>query len=308
MRNERFGNDSRTGDAAESGLTRRGLLQAAGGGALAAMAASGLAARAQDAPASKPVERKGNIKQCICQGCLKKMPFEQMAETCVRLGVKGIDLVRPDNWEVLRKYGLVGTMTPSHNLGKGLNQKENHEACLDAIRKSIEATAAAGFPNVICFSGNRAPGLTDEEGLANCVVALKQVVGLAEEKKIMLCMELLNSKVNHKGYMCDHSAWGVELCKQVGSPNFKLLYDIYHMQVQEGDIIRTLTDNIQYIGHIHTAGNPGRHEIDDTQELYYPAIMRALVKAGYTGYVAHEYTPTRDPLQSLEQALATCDV
>jgi len=302
MRDVMFGNDSQTG------LSRRRLLQAAGGGAVAAIAGSvGAPSRAEEA-ASKPVERKGNVKQAICKGCLKKMPLEEMAKECVRLGVKGIDLQRPDSWEVLKKYGLVGTMTPTHGLAKGLNQKENHEECLAVIRQSIEATAQAGYPNVICFSGNRAPGLTDEEGLANCAQALKQVVGLAEQKGVTLCMELLNSKVNHKGYMCDHTAWGVELCKQVGSPNFKLLYDIYHMQIMEGDIIRTLTDNIQYIGHIHTAGVPGRHELDDTQELYYPAIMRALVKAGYKGYVAHEYSPVREPIPSLEQALAACDV
>jgi hydroxypyruvate isomerase len=160
---------------------------------------------------------------------------------------------------------------------------------------------------VICFPGNR-EGMDDETGLQNCTEALKQVVGLAEQKKVMICMELLNSKRNHKDYMCDHTAWGVELCKKVGSPNFKLLYDIYHMQIMEGDVIDTIKENIQYIGHFHTGGVPGRNEIDDTQELYYPAIMKAILQTGYKGYVAHEFVPKRDPMKSMEEAIRICDV
>ncbi|HNY27539.1 MAG TPA: TIM barrel protein, partial [Candidatus Sumerlaeota bacterium] len=170
-----------------------------------------------------------------------------------------------------------------------------------------EATAAAGYPNVICCPGNR-EGMDDETGLKNCTEALKQVVGLAEQKKVMLCMELLNSKRNHKDYMCDHTAWGVELCKRVGSPNFKLLYDIYHMQIMEGDVIDTIKENIQYIGHFHTGGVPGRNEIDDSQELYYPAIVKAILQTGYKGYVAQEFVPKRDPLKSMEEAIRICDV
>ncbi len=253
-------------------------------------------------------ERKGRIRQCACPGAFGRSSFEEKCEMARRLGLIGIDLVRPGpDWDTLKKYGLMCSMVPSHSLTKGLNHRENHEECLTAIRSAIEKAAEAKFPNVICFSGNR-QGISDEEGLENCAVALKQVVGLAEQKKVVLCMELLNSKRNHKDYQCDRTAWGVELCKRVGSPNFKLLYDIYHMQIMEGDIIATLRENLQYIGHIHTAGVPGRHEIDETQELYYPAIMKALVDAGYTGLVAHEYTPTRDPFTSLQQAVRICDV
>jgi hydroxypyruvate isomerase len=192
-------------------------------------------------------------------------------------------------------------------IARGLNRKENWDKILAALRGIIDANAAEGFPNVICFSGNR-NGMSDEEGLDNCAEALKQIVGYAEQKKVTICMELLNSKRNHKDYMCDRTAWGVELCKAVGSERFKLLYDIYHMQVDEGDVIATLRENKDYIGHYHTAGVPGRHEIDDTQELNYPAIMRAIADTGFTGIVAQEFTPTRGAYASLEQAVKICDV
>jgi hydroxypyruvate isomerase len=189
-----------------------------------------------------------------------------------------------------------------------LNRVENHAECLEKIRKAIEFTSAAGFKNVICFSGNR-EGISEEEGQQNCVTALKQVAALAEEKSVTLCMELLNSKLNHPDYQCDRTHWGAEMCKQVGSPNVKLLYDIYHMQVQEGDIIATIRKHYEYIGHFHTAGVPGRHDLGDSQELYYPAIMRAILDLGYKGYVSHEYTPKIDtPEVALAKAVAICDV
>ena len=175
------------------------------------------------------------------------------------------------------------------------------------MRDAIEKTAEAGFPNVICFSGNR-QGIPEEEGAANCVEALKQVAGLAEQKHVTIVMELLNSKVNHKDYQADHTTWAVDICKKVGSPNVKVLYDVYHMQIMEGDLVRTIKANIDYIGHFHTGGNPGRHEIDDTQEINYGAVMQAIAKTNYGGYVAHEFTPTRDPLTSLRQAVQICDV
>jgi hydroxypyruvate isomerase len=171
----------------------------------------------------------------------------------------------------------------------------------------IKACADAGLPNVICFSGNRA-GMDDELGLANCATALKQIVGEAERRRVTVCMELLNSKVTHKDYMCDHTAWGVELVKRVGSDRFKLLYDIFHMQIMEGDVISTIQSNHTYIAHYHTGGVPGRHEIDDTQELYYPAIARAIKETGHRGYVAQEFVPVRDPLTSLAQGVAICTV
>jgi hydroxypyruvate isomerase len=223
------------------------------------------------------------------------------------MGLKGMDLVGPEHWATLKKYNLVGTMTPSHGITKGLNHKENWEECLGKMRKSIEATADAGYPNVICFSGNREK-MDDEEGLRNCTEALKQVVGLAEEKKVTICMELLNSRVNHADYMCDRSPWGIKLCKAVGSERFKLLYDIYHMQIMEGDVIATIKRDHEYFAHYHTGGVPGRHEIDETQELYYPAIMNAIVATGYKGWVGQEFIPAREPMASLAQAAKICDV
>jgi hydroxypyruvate isomerase len=284
-------------------MNRRDMLRTVGLAA-AAVAVGGTRARAEDA---KPPATKGRIKQAACGGVFGKMPLEEKAATCKRLGLHGIDLVGPDAFETLKKYGLLGTMVPSGKLAKGLNHKENHEECLASMRAAVEAASAAGFPNVICFSGNRA-GIGEEEGMQNCAVALKQVVALAEAKKVTLCMELLNSKRNHKDYQCDHTAWGVALCKLVGSPNFKLLYDIYHMQIMEGDIMATIKENVAFIGHIHTAGNPGRHQMDESQELFYPAIMRAIAESGYQGFVSHEYSPTHDPIPVLEAMIKLCDV
>ena len=193
------------------------------------------------------------------------------------------------------------------SIPKGWNRVENHDKLVAAYEQLIPIVANAGLPNLICFSGNR-DGLDDQKGMENCVTGLKRLMKLAEEKKVTLVMELLNSKRNHKDYQCDHTAWGVELCKRVGSERIKLLYDIYHMQIMEGDVIATIKESVQYIGHMHTAGNPGRHEIDDTQELFYPAIMHAVVESGYQGYVSHEYSPTHDAVASLEQSVRICDV
>ena len=250
---------------------------------------------------------KGRINQSVCQWCYSKMKVEDLAANAAKMGIKGIDLVGPEHWATLKKHNLIGTMTPSHGITKGLNRKENWEECLGSMRKSIDATADAGFPNVICFSGNRA-GMSDDEGLANCAAALKQIVGMAEEKKVTICMELLNSRVNHKDYMCDLSQWGVKLVKAVGSERFKLLYDIYHMQIMEGDVIATIKRDHESFGHYHTGGVPGRAEIDETQELYYPAIMQAIVATGYKGFVGQEFVPKRDPMASLAQAVNICDV
>jgi len=198
-------------------------------------------------------------------------------------------------------------MVSTHGLTKGLNRKENHEQCLARIRSAIDATAEYKFPNVITFPGNRA-GMPDDIGVDNTVIALKQIAGYAEKKKVTICVEYLNSKVDHKDYMFDSTAWGVEVCKRVGSENVKILYDIYHAQIMEGDIIRTIRTCKDYIGHYHTGGNPGRNEIDETQELYYPAIMRAIADTGFKGYVAHEFVPKRDPIESLAYAVRICDV
>jgi len=286
-------------------ISRRQILKGlAVGAAVTTCGLGGQTSRAEDTP-KNPV-LNGRIKQAAC-GVFGKMTLESKCKVCVDLGLKGMDFIGPADWPILKKHGLVCTMVMSGSLSKGLNRKENHALCLSSMRKDIELAADAGFPNVICFSGNRA-GLSDDEGATNCVEGLKQVAAFAEEKKVSICMELLNSKRNHKDYQCDHTAWGADICRRVGSPRVKLLYDIYHMQIQEGDVIATIQENIQYIGHFHTAGVPGRNEIDESQELNYPAIMRAIVKLKYDGYVAHEYGPKRDPLESLKKAVTICDV
>jgi len=291
----------------DGSISRRGLLKAAGGTAIAA--AVGLTKRtfAQKDRDMNLLQLKGNINHSVCRWCYSKIQIDDLAGHCARIGVKAIDLVKPEEWPVLKKHGLVCSMVESHGITKGLNRKENHSPCLDAIRKGIESAAEAGYSNVICFSGNR-EGMPDDEGLKNCTEGIKKVIGLAEQKGITLCMELLNSKRGHKDYMCDHTEWGVELCKRVDSPRFKLLYDIFHMQIMEGDIISTIKNNIKYIGHFHTGGVPGRNEIDETQELYYPAIMRAIAESDYKGYVAQEFIPKKDPIKSMEQAIRICDV
>jgi len=256
--------------------------------------------------------RKGRLKQAVCRGVFKglKIDFDGMCREVARLGGYGIDLVGPAEFDTLKKHGLLATMvTGGSSIKAGINDKKNHAEIGAKMREAINAAGDAGMPNVIVLAGDRA-GLTDEEGLENCVAFLNNIKGLAEKKKVTLCMELLNSKVNHPGYMCDHTAWGVEMCKRVNSERVKLLYDIYHMQIMEGDIIRTIRANIQYIGHFHTAGNPGRNEFDETQELYYPAICKAIAELGFQGYIAHEYTPSKgkDPLQTLEKMMKLCDV
>jgi len=266
---------------------------------------------AQKNPGSNDQTRvpRGRIRQAASRWCYNKTPLDELCIKGKAMGLVGIDLLGPGpDFDVLKKHGMVCTMVNSSGIAEGLNDKANHAACLAALREAIEATAEAGFPNVICFSGNRREGLTDEEGQDNCAEALKQVAGLAERKNVTLCMELLNSKRNHKGYMCDRTAWGAGVCQKVGSDRVKLLYDIYHMQIDEGDVIATISEYKDYIGHYHTGGVPGRNEIDQTQELYYPAIMRAILETGYHGYVAHEFVPTRDPLTSLRQAIEICDV
>ncbi len=257
----------------------------------------------------KPVQ-KGRMQQSVCKWCFGRVPLDELAKQCKAMGLVGIDLLTPGDFPTLKQHGLVCTMVMSHGINPGLNRVEHHAMCLAKIRDAIEAVAKEDWPikNVICFSGNRA-GLDDDTGLKTCAAALKQVVGLAEEKKVTIHMELLNSKLNHKDYQCDRSDWGVELCKAVGSERFKLLYDIYHMQIQEGDVIATIKKHKDYFGHYHTAGVPGRNEIDDTQELNYVAISKAIVDSGFKGYFAHEFIPKQtNGLGSLAQAAKICDV
>lgn len=256
------------------------------------------------------IVQNGRIKQSICGGCLRNagLDREQTAKLLVEMGLAGRDLVGRDEWPTLQKYGLVATMVPgAGGIKNGLNNKAMHAKFLEEFKANIPAAAEYKWPNVICMAGDRA-GVSDAEGMDNCQAILAEAVKIAEDSGVTICMEMLNSKVNHPGYMCDNYAWAFELCRRVNSPRFKLLFDIYHMQIMEGDLIATIQQNIQHIGHFHTAGVPGRHELDENQEIYYPAVMRAIVETGYQGYVAHEYTPVRSALESLVQAVKTCDV
>lgn len=253
----------------------------------------------------------GRLKQGVCYWTYQKwFTLDELCKEAVRIGLKGIDLVRPEQYHVVQQYGLVPSMTsgaPPNTIPIGLNRIENHEGVLAILKNDITLASAANVPNVITFSGNRA-GMPDAEGLQNCALALNKIKGYAEEKNVTVTLELLNSKVNHKDYMADHSAWGVELMKRVNSPRVKLLYDIYHMQIMEGDLIDTIRANIGVLGHFHTGGVPGRHEINDTQEIQYRAVMQAIADSGYSGYVAHEFNPTGDPVASLRQAVEICAV
>jgi len=290
----------------EGKLSRRTLIR--NSSLIAAGAAVGaLAGKGNAATNIERIVKNGRINQAASRWCYRKIGLDELCAAAAKMGLKGLDLLGPSDFPTLKKYGLVCTMTNTHGLSKGLNDKKNHAEFLDKIRTAIEATADNGYPNVITFPGNRR-GMPDDVGVENTVIALKQVVGLAEKKKVNICLEYLNSKVNHKDYMFDNMAWGVAVCKKVGSERVKILYDIYHAQIMEGDIIRTIQTYKEYIGHYHTGGNPGRNEIDETQELYYPAIMRAIVDTGYKGYVAHEFVPKRDPLTSLAEAIRICDV
>jgi hydroxypyruvate isomerase len=259
---------------------------------------------------NKPFQLKGNIQHSVCRWCFNSTPLDELCAFVKETGMVGIDLVGPKDWDTLKKYGLQSTMCNGAeiSLDKGWNDKLYHPTLIKNYTEHIDLVSKAGFKNLFCASGNRR-GMDDEAGLKTCVEGLKQIIGLAEQKGVVIVMELLNSKIDHKDYMCDRTYWGVELCKRIASPNFKLLYDIYHMQIDEGDVIRTIRDYNTYIGHYHTAGVPGRHEIDETQELYYPAIMKAIKDTGFSGYVAQEFIPlAKDKLASLKKAVEICDV
>jgi hydroxypyruvate isomerase len=270
-----------------------------------------LATAAAQTPAR--VERKGRLKQCVTQGVFgRDMSFEDTCRQAARLGCKGYDLVKPADWPILKKYGLIPTMYPlgpGGTISDALNRKENHAALEKSLHAAIDESAANDVPNVITFSGNRR-GMADAEGADNCVAFLNRVKAHAEDKGVTICMEYLNSKVNHKDYMFDHIAWGVDVMQRVDSPRVKILYDIYHAQIMDGDIVRNIRDHYEWIGHFHTGGNPGRHELDGTQELNYRFIAESIAALGFGGYLAHEYTPSpgRDPIASLTQAMDICDV
>ncbi len=252
------------------------------------------------------------MKQGVSLWCYEKwFTLDQLCQEAVRIGLQGIDLVTPDQYATVQKYGLVPSMTSGskpNTIPIGLNRLENHDRVLESVRSDIALAAAAKVQNVITFSGNRG-GMPDAQGLENCAIGLNKIKAYAEEKGVTVNLELLNSKVDHKDYMADHSAWGFELMRRVNSPHIKLLFDLYHMQIMEGDLIRTVTDNMQYIGHFHTGGNPGRHELDDTQEVNWRAVAKAIAGTGYQGFFSHEFIPVdKPPIHSLELAHQLCYV
>jgi hydroxypyruvate isomerase len=272
--------------------------------ALKTAAASLIAAGVPTAQAAP----KGRLKQSACRWCYQKMELDDLCRQGAEMGLSAIDLVKPEEWPTVKKYGLVPSMVyGAGTIKDGWNRKESHDRLEKDAREAIKLAAEAKLPNVITFSGNRA-GLPDDQGRDNCILGLRRVKKIAEDNGITICLELLNSKVNHKDYQCDHTAWGVEVMKGVDSPRVKLLYDIYHMQIMEGDIIRTIRDNFQYIAHFHTGGVPGRHELDDTQELQWRTVAKAIADLNFDGYFAHEFVPTKDPMTSLRQAVELCTV
>lgn len=259
---------------------------------------------------SKTSKLQGHINHSVCRWCFNDMSLEELCIAGKELGLKAIDLVGPKDWGILRKHNLDSSMCNGAeiSLTEGWNNPVYHKTLIDNYTAMIPLVAKAGYKNLICFSGNRR-GISNESGLRNCVTGLKKILSLAEKHGVVLVMELLNSKLDHKDYQCDHTAWGAELAKTLGSENFKLLYDIYHMQVNEGDVIQNIRDYHQYIAHYHTAGVPGRNEIDETQELFYPAIIRAIKDTGFTGYIAQEFIPAqKDKMASLRKAIQICDI
>jgi hydroxypyruvate isomerase len=291
-------------------LSRRSAIGKMAGGAAAAAVAS-LAPRLVAAEESlAKVQLKGRISHSVCKWCFPKIALEDLCKAGKEMGLRSIELLEVRDFPTLKKYDLTCAMVTGvpGNITNGLNRTENHDKIFAYMEQTIPASAEFGAPNVICFSGNRR-GQSDEEGLKNCAAGLQRIMPLAEKHNVTVSMELLNSKVNHKDYQCDHTAWGVELVKRVGSERFKLLYDIYHMQIMEGDVIATIKANHQFFAHYHTGGVPGRAEIDDSQEIFYPAVMRAIVDTGFKGFVAQEFVPKRpDVLASLKQGVEICDV
>ena len=280
----------------------------------AAVAAAKLLPRAARAEESAPAKLKGRINHSACRWCYGKVSVEDLCKAGKEMGLVGIDLLNPEDFPTVKKHGLVCSMVFNPvidglgGIGKAWNRVEHHDKLVQAYEQRIKETADAGYERLICFSGNR-DGLDDAKGLENCALGLQRILPLAEKLKVTLCMELLNSKRSHKDYQCDHTAWGVQLVKRLSSERFKLLYDIFHMQIMDGDVCDTIKENHQYFDHYHTGGVPGRAEIDDSQELNYPRIMQAILDTGFKGYVAQEFVPKRkDVLASLKQGVQICDV
>lgn len=284
-------------------LTRRSLLKSSLAGAAALRIPS--AASALDSVPS----RKGRIHQSVCRWCYSQISLDKLAEYSASIGLSGVDLLHVEEFEIPRQYGLICTMglADGGEIDKGLNRVENHASIEQAFRMNIPLAAKAGVPNVITFSGNRG-GMPDDVGAKNTILGLNRIKKIGEDHGVTICLELLNSKRNHPDYMADHTAWGVRVMEEVNSPRVKLLYDIYHMQIMEGDLAGTIRQNIGWIGHFHTGGVPGRHELDANQEVQWEFVMRTIADAGFRGYVAHEFVPTADPFVSLRRAVDLCDV
>ncbi len=292
--------------------TRRHALKTILAGAAALTAAPGLSLAENPQPSTFNPQppRKGNVRHSVCRWCFDSMPLDELCVAVKKMGISAIDLVGPKDWDTLKKHGLDSSMCNGAeiNLVDGWNNPKFHEQLMKNYTEMIPKVAQAGYKNLICFSGNRR-GMDDLVGMRNCAQGLRQLMPMAEKHGVTIIMELFNTKTDHPDYMCDSSIWGVALCDMVGSERFKLLYDIYHMQINEGNVIQTIRNYHPYFAHYHTAGVPGRHEIGDNQELNYPAIMRAIVETGFKGYVAQEFIPTaKEPLTSLAQAIDLCDV
>jgi hydroxypyruvate isomerase len=291
-------------------ISRRSALRKVTSGSVALAAAANLSARLQAADDAVGSKLKYHINHSVCKWCYGKIPLEEFCQAGKKIGLQSVELLVVDDFPTLKKHDLVCAMVSGvpGGITEGLNRVENHDKIVEYFEKTTPVVAEHGYPNIICFSGNR-KGMSDEQGLENCAIGLKRIAPIAEKHKVTVCMELLNSKHDHKDYMCDHTPWGVELVKRVGSERFKLLYDIYHMQIMEGDMIATIRENHKYIAHYHTGGVPGRGEIDDSQEINYPTVMKAIIDTGFKGFVAQEFVPKRpDVLASLKQGVEICDV
>jgi hydroxypyruvate isomerase len=266
-------------------------------------AATALSAGAQSEP-----KMKGRIHQSACRWCYGSWSLDELCQKGKQVGLVAIDLLTENEWDVPKKYGMVCSMCMGiGTIGDGWNDPKNHDRLTKDAERLIPLVAKSGYQNLITFSGNR-HGMSDADGLKNCVAGLKRIAKVAEDNNVMVCMELLNSKRSHPDYMCDHTAWGVEVCKQVSSPKIKLLYDIFHMQIMEGDLCDTIRENIEYIAHFHTGGVPGRNDIDETQEINYARVCQTIADTGYKGFVAHEFIPKKDSLAALAAAVKLCDV
>jgi hydroxypyruvate isomerase len=293
-------------------VTRRSALRTLAGGATAAGLAASLGGRLAAADPGPAPALKGRIHHSVCKSCLPRASLDELCQAAKAIGITSVDLMSPASWPTLKKYGLTCAMAKVHepNLPGAWNTPADHDVLVERFHGVIPQVANAGMPNLICLSG-QSNGMDQQQGLENCAAGLKRIMAAAERHKVTICLELLNSKVNHKGYMADSTAFGIELVNRVGSERFKLLFDIYHMQIMEGNVIATIKEHHRHFAHYHVAGVPGRHEPDETQELNYPAVMRAILATGYQGYVAYEYSPARpepDAVAALRRVVQICDV